>query len=333
MNKLLNIVKSVSIVRTDVQRKNYSTRAEFIADSDVVERAEQIAERIEAMGLRTNILVWSKNIATDLMNASPDIVVNLVESVDGSTLKASLVPGFFELLGIPYTGASTQAYLLSSSKSQFKDHLFEYSLPTPRYQLITSLSEKISQVATRLPVIVKPNLHIGGSVGLDDLSVCVEWEQVGTQVKKILEHYSSTALIEEFIEGRELSVILIEQGNDLDIYFGEKVFNSKTDKRKIDFLSWDAVWKEDDAFAYSPYVDKSGYLTSICRESFKALGLTGYAKYDIRLNNQNRPYIIDINPNCSLGPNDNAINLVPALSGVKFEDSLVHILNSALTRK
>lgn len=328
-----SLVKDALILHTNVQRRDYISEEEFIADSDVVERAAAIADILESHGVKTDIKPWSEKIPLQLYQEKPSVVINLVETVKGNTMAASAIPALFQLMGINYTGATNQVFLQTSNKAQVKDTLFEYDLPTPQYELVTDITDKIPKSSVEFPMIIKPNTHVGGSVGIDDTSVCNTWKHVYSKVNRLLDEYDTPVLVEEFIEGRELTAVVIQDEHELSVYFGEKVFKQKPDKRSFSFLSWNAVWNEEDAFEYAPYVDKSGYLTTICKEAFEVFELSGYVKFDIRLNKQNRPYIIDVNANSSLGPNDEAIANVPRLYGVPFEQTLYKIIKSSLKRE
>ncbi|PIY17557.1 hypothetical protein COZ14_02675, partial [Candidatus Dojkabacteria bacterium CG_4_10_14_3_um_filter_Dojkabacteria_WS6_41_9] len=258
---------------------------------------------------------------------SPDVIINMVETVDGDTLKASSAYETIATLRIPYTGVDAKTFVLNCYKDAFKECLLENHVSTPAYAIIDSLNNIDSeQITPLLPAMVKLNTHMGGSIGMDETAICYTLEQVRTRCETIMKTFKSKALVEKYIKGKELTGIAIQRDNDIDVFVGQKIFSAD-----YSFCSWKAVWIDEDSYAYNgPYDDSDGKIRELCIGGFRACGVTGYAKFDILVDQDGTPYIVDINPNCSLGQYDSAIDVVPSLFGRKFEVSLFAIINTAL---
>lgn len=322
-------LKRIAIVHTNVIRQDYPTEQEYLSDLDVVERATAIMKLLESHGFTVIRLAWNSEVITAIREFNPEVIINMVETVDGDTLKSRSAFETLDSLNIPYTGVNTEAFALNCFKHQFKEKLTEKHVSTPEYTIVESMDTFTPlEVSPLLPAMVKLNTHMGGSIGMDDTAICTNLEQVRTRCETIINTYSSKALVERYIKGKELTGIVIENPDGTyGAFFGQKRFTGD-----YHFCSWKAVWADEDSYSYDgAYPDPEGKLRDLVVGGFEACNnARGYAKFDILIDQNDVPYIVDINPNSSLGMYDSAIDIVPALYGRKFEDSLFAIINTAL---
>jgi len=321
-------VRRIAIVYSNVLRENYHTEQEFLSDNDVVERATDIQKLLESEGFVVAQFPWKKGVQKSVLAFKPDIILNMIETVDGNVLKSHIAYAEVEALGIPFTGCDAQAQEMNYYKSRYKESLIARNVSTPEYTLVENMDQfNPIEISPLLPAMVKLDKHMGGSIGMDDTAICTSLEQAQARCQSIINTFGSKALVERYIKGKELTGIVIEHDDGTyDTYFGQKKFTGD-----YHFCSWKAVWADDDSYNYdSAYPDPDNILRKLCIDGFEAIRARGYAKFDILVDATEKPYIVDINPNCSFGMHDSAIDIVPTLYGRKFKQTLFAVLNTAL---
>jgi len=323
------ILQRIAIVHTNVLRENYPTEQEYLSDLDVVERATGIKALLEENGFTVVLLNWDSSVVEKIREFAPEVIINMVETVDGDTLKADSAFKTLESLNIPYTGVDTAGFVLNCYKHLFKERLIEHHVSTPEYTIVESMEQFAPiTISPLLPAMVKLNTHMGGSIGMDDTAICTTLEQARTRCETLIKTYKSKALVERYIKGKELTGIVIEHADGThEAYFGQKKFTGD-----YHFCSWKAVWADDDSYNYDgAYPDPSNILRDLCISGFIACGARGYAKFDILIDENEKPYIVDINPNCSFGMHDSAIDIVPTLYGHTFLETLYAVINTGVS--
>ena len=328
---LLKSIRHIAILHTDFKRSYYHTENEYISDSDVKERSETICKILQKYGFNASVYKWGNDFINIIKKDDTDLVINLVESIRGDGNLVHTIPAFFELFGISYTGSGSTSLNLNSNKFLTKELLKEYGVPTPGYTFITDRKDHVPK-SLKYPLIVKLNTHLGGSIGIDNMSVCENEVELKKKIDQMFSVYKTPLIVEEFIDGRELSALVIETEKGLKTYIGEKVFNKEYKDGKYDLCSWDKVWTNEDAYGYEKFDDPKGRIKKLCEKVFNIFEASGYIKYDIRLDKDNKPYFIDININSSFGYHS-AIDNVPKMYGVSFEDTLFEVILSARRKK
>ena len=140
-----------------------------------------------------------------------DIVFNLAEAFGGTNKHETLIPAMLEALEIPFTGATAQNMHLTLDKEKTKLAVFHYDIPVPEYQVMRN-ADDVFQSHLRFPLIVKP-IREEASIGIQIGSVVNSAANLRERVALVLDKYAQPALIEQFIEGREISVGIV--GNRL----------------------------------------------------------------------------------------------------------------------
>jgi D-alanine-D-alanine ligase len=251
----------------------------------------------------------------------PDLVINLVDSVKGDESLASAIPGVFELLNLPYTGADILGMSLDTNKFLVKKLLQQHGLPVPHYQLLNDPHGYLDPTL-RYPLISKLNA-IHGSVEITADAVSETEAHLRRRLRSLIRTYKQPVLVEEFIAGREITAILLE-GARKRVYLAEKVF---TRPAKYMFLTFEDQWgPAEPAFHYSPYSDP--VLREVISKAFDVVNMFDYGKFDLRLDQSGRYFIIDANCNPAFGPKelDVALSVILDLYGISFEQILKRLL-------
>ncbi len=321
-------IKLVGIAYSKAEREYFPTEEAYISEEEVFGRAKVLQKILKQMGFEAKLYPGDETLMNNIQEDRPDLVLNLVDTVRGTELLSTCIPAVLDLAQIPYTGSGMYTFTLSSNKVLIKELLIAHDIPTPKYQLVKNWKEPISK-RTKYPVITKLNNYHGG-VGITNDAISENEKHLRKRLRYLINTYKSPVVVEEFIDGRELSAIVLEGRKD-SVYIGEKIFKS-TKKRKYNFCSFDATWLEEDSYYYEKFKN-SGRVTRLSKKAFDLLGMADYAKFDIRMDNKKRIYFIDCNTNPALGPDtcDCAIGNITKLYGVPFKKVLSKIMASALS--
>jgi len=307
--------------------------------------AEQEYENIETALLEAGYRVASFNVKDRferlfnfLTRRKIDIVFNLVEFFNGRPEREMNVAAFYELLQIPYTGAPPFALALCQNKPRAKEILRAHGLPTPRSMTIRSMDQFKSRHGLRYPVIVKPACE-DGSGGIENESIVSNIDDLKARVDYVLKDFQMDALVEEFIEGRELNVAVIGNGEEKKVLPISEIQFGGMPSHLYKIVSYQAKWEPlHEAYhktipscpANVPqYVAK--HAQEIALKATEALGTRDYARVDMRLNKNNELFILEVNPNPNLSEGTGIARSAEA-AGLSFSELLSNIVESAQKR-
>jgi D-alanine-D-alanine ligase len=261
-------------------------------------------------------------------------IFNNCDSYNGNNLGAVEVIRLIERMGFKHTGALADSIQLCIDKPRSKERLIQLGVPTPRFQVFTSLNGDFS---LEYPVIVKPSVE-DASMGIDLDSVVSNHDCLVRKVAHILEKYDEPAMVEEFVCGRELAVAMWGNENVEILPIAEEDF-SCVENPLEQLLTFDSKWKTD-----SPYYQniparvpaslsrkESLVVKKAAEDSFRAMGLRDFGRVDIRFNN-GIPYVIDVNELPDLSPDAGFWNSARA-TGIMYPQMVETILNFALKRE
>jgi D-alanine-D-alanine ligase len=239
-----------------------------------------------------------------------DVVLNLC---DGCTVDGE--PGVevidaLEARGLPYTGARRTAYWLGSDKVRMKLHFLNAGVRTARFQVVDDPDEPLDPNGPSFPLFVKPR-DAAGSAGVGLTSRVDDPDALRERLREIIPTYGP-ALVEEFIDGRELSVGVIGEADGpgepdltilppVEVRFGPaypescrvQTFETKFDPSSPLFHGYELICP-------APLeADEAKAVVDTARAAYRAIQGTGYGRVDMRLG-PDGPYVLEVNPNCSL---------------------------------
>jgi D-alanine-D-alanine ligase len=313
------------------------------AREDVRNVAHDVLRILRSSGFETGEVGITNDVGAaiaELSAQAPHAVFNLCESIHGDNRFEALMPSLMDLHGIPYTGSCPFALSLALRKEKVKDILRGCSVPVPRGYLVATVAE-CAGLDLSFPVIVKPARE-DASVGICMDSVVAERNAVQQRVAHVLEHYRQPALVEEFIEGREIYVSVLERvGDEPQIFpFFEIDFSDlPVDLPKI--VSFEGKWVEDSVEFRGPRPVRCEGLSPELRaavantalRAFRGAGLRDYGRLDIRLSAAGIPYVIDVNPNCDLSDLAGGYSRAAKAAGFSYKQLILHIVDLALSRR
>lgn len=305
-----------------------------VSDNDIL---RTVAEIEKAIGREHEVLPvkFSREMIGKLDREPVDIVFNLCESYSGDPQGESWIAGYFELMDVPYTGSGPLTLALCLNKAKCKQILQANKIPTPKYQVFSATSQKLD-ANLNFPLIVKPLLE-DASVGIDQGSVVKNKLELFKKIDHIIETYDQPAIVEEFIQGREINAAIIGNGSDITILpLSEIIF--EMDPSCPGIVDFDAKWTEGSTSykgtrgvcpAELPR-DVEILAKSAAREAYRALGLRDYGRVDIRIKD-NRPYVIEVNPNPGIG-GDSGFFRSCRHAGMTYEEMILKIISKTSSR-
>ena len=311
-----------------------------LSEIGVVEEMEDIKAALNALGYRTTIFnVDSKfyRLIDYLRGDRPDLVFNLVESVENDSALEMAVAGVYDLMKVPYTGAGPLALGIALQKHRVKEILTYHGIRTPKFQVFGVKDRIVLREGMPYPLIVKPSQE-DASVGIDDLSVVYTLADLRKRVRFIQHEYDQPAIVEQYIDGREMNVALIGNRPPVPLPISEIDFSGLTeDMHKI--VSYEAKWMHG-TIAYEGTKgvcpaeltsQQEARIKETAVRCFELIGCRDYARVDFRLSREGVPYVLEVNPNPDIS-DDAGFARSARAEGYTFPEIVGKIVESALER-
>jgi D-alanine-D-alanine ligase len=309
----------------------------------VAEEIAQIVECVREGGhdcVSINIADNYDNLIHALDQERPDAVMNLIEWFHDDLENETHVPSIFELLGVSYTGNKPLALSLCQKKPTAKALIAAHGLPVPR-GITVETGGAPKDLALRYPLIVKPAFD-DASGGIDAGSVVRTRAELDARVQMVVGDHKMPALVEEFIEGREIHCAILG-GEPLPLYEMEFKQGSKDNEGRTlpGIITYRAKW---DPFSRDHYAMESkcpvddlepeivANIQAIAVRAYQVLGCRDYARVDMRLDPKTgEPFILEVNPNPDLADGCAFAQCVRA-SGRTYGQAIQEIVGFALER-
>ena len=265
----------------------------------------------------------------------PQIAFNLLEGFDDITIFDQNVVSHLELLKLSYTGCNPRGLLLSRDKSLSKKLLAYHRIAVPEFEVFRAGRPVRRPKRLAFPLIVKP-LTQEASVGISQASVVDTEEKLRERVAFVHQSIGTSAIAEQYIEGRELYVGIL--GNQVlqsfpvwELFFT----NMPADARRIatDRVKWSVKYQQKYGIESGPAKDLPEAVCEriqhTCKRAYRALELSGYARVDLRLDGDGRVWVIEANPNPQIARGEDFAASAEK-AGVGYEALLQRILNLGL---
>lgn len=322
------------------------------ADLDSEKTVNALVGAIREGGHECEFLEGDITILDTIRKYRPDICFNICEGHFGDGREAQ-VPAILEMLRIPYTGSKVLTLSLALDKSMTKRVLSYHELPTPPFQAFERADETLNE-DMEFPLFVKPSRE-GTGMGVSAKSIVNNHTELREQVEYIIGRYKQTALVEKFIEGREVTLGLV--GN-LVGPAARRMPDDDSTPRILEGLEFfppmevDLKPFEDSDIVYGNRlkVDLAAELNYLCPAPletdllsdlewytaavFRVTGALDVSRVDFRLDIHDKwkPYILEINPLPGLSPGISDLVIEAEAAGIGHTELVNKILNTALRR-
>ncbi|PCJ52296.1 MAG: hypothetical protein COA79_24520 [Planctomycetota bacterium] len=265
----------------------------------------------------------------------PDVIFNMLECFDNDRRHESNFAGLLDLMGVPFTGCPPVSMTLCRNKFFTKRILAPHRIKFPKSVIFPLGITNRSLKKLEYPLFIKP-LGQEGSDGITQSSFAETESACLSRVKFIHDSLEVDVLVEEYIEGREIYASVL--GNDrLRVLPLREMIFSKFPEDKPKFATFKAKWDEDfrkkwgikNTMASNIPEDVEKRIKKISRTTYKALGLSGYGRLDIRLTPDNEIYVIEVNPNPNVS-DDDELALSAKKANIPYHKLIGKIINLAL---
>ena len=294
----------------------------------------------------------TRRLCSFLSTEQPEIIFNCCESIMGQSKLEMNVAAMYELFRIPYTGSPPLALGLALDKALAKAVFLAHGIPTPRHQLFEDKTVAFVDPQLRFPLIVKP-VHEDASIGIDANAIVNDPAALAKRVEFIYSEFEQPSLAEEYIDGRELNVALIQTSESKEpgrpaVNFPSPVFHTlpvseitfhRVPEGMPHIVSYEAKWVEESPMYRTTLPECPADLpertraeaSAIALRAAHAIGLCDYGRIDMRLDSNGKLYVLEANPNPDISEDAGFMRAAQA-SGRTFAGTINEILNCAAER-
>jgi len=300
--------------------------ADWKMEYDVIETLREQGHDVRVLGIHDDL----SGIRPTASDFSPHVVFNLLEAFAGVTTFDQNVVSYLELLRLSYTGCNPRGLMLARDKALSKKLLAYHRIPVPEFTVVRPGRKATLPKRMGFPVIVK-SLFFESSAGISQASVVETDEQLQRRVQFIHENLGTAAIVERFVDGRELYVGVL--GNErLEILpVWEMSFAQMPENRwriATERVKWSTQYQKrhgimTDRAALEPAA--ADRIRHIAGRAYRALDLNGYARIDLRMDSDGRVFVLEANPNPNLAYGEDFAESAE-VAGLSYERLLERII-------
>ncbi|HZR24808.1 MAG TPA: ATP-grasp domain-containing protein [Vicinamibacterales bacterium] len=307
------------------------TSAPWRTEYDVISTLTAMGHEVRALGVHDDL----GEIRRLHDEWKPHIAFNLLEGFDDITIFDQNVVSHLELLKLAYTGCNPRGLLLARDKSLSKKLLAYHRVNVPDFEVFRIGRPVRRSKRLPFPLIVK-SLTQEASIGISQASVVDTDDKLKERVTFIHESIGTAAIVEQYIEGREIYVGIIGNSQLQALPVWELHFTSMPEGvRRIatDRVKWSVKYQKKYGIDSGPAKDlseeKADELQHVCKRAYRALELSGYARIDLRLDEAGTAWVLEANPNPQIAKGEDFAASAERV-GLNYEAVLQRILNLGL---
>lgn len=317
---------------TDKSRKGFLPLNEALLEDK--QKEETVKDLLEVLSKKYDCIRMTAddNIIKNLRYEKVDLIFNLCNGLVGDSKLAQL-PALFEFLNIPYTGSSIMGHGLATNKN-YSSTIFQASnVPTPKFFPVFNIKE-IEDIDLEFPIIIKPNDE-GSSRGIHQDSLVFNKEELYNKVKEELTLYNPPIILNEYIQGLELSIGIIGNGDYMRVLPIQELDLLQLPEEMHKFYSFEvkAYLKTHIAYHIPARLSENEYdlISTTAIKAFNSLGLKDYGRVDIIYSN-GIPYVLEINSLPGLKIGQSSLYRMAEETDFGYEGLVYEIVESARKR-
>lgn len=331
---------SVLILHNDPKPSDHG-RVYAESEAGVLAEVRAVSQALDKLSIphRTVGVRRFEDLPAVLSAADEPVVFNLVEGFWAEDKRENLVQTLITAFGKACTGNDAQSLLLTLDKWECKTLLAAAGLPTPQGLIVRPGQSVPTKGLFDGPYIVKP-VQTDASEGIDKTSIIQKRGKALTDaVKRIHEKMSQPALIEPYIEGRELNVSVISRKGELEVLPLAEIDFSAFEEGRPRIVGYEAKWLEDSfEFNHTPRVIPAPLpkrlaeeIRDLAKAACRALHCFEYCRVDFRLDKAGRPYVLEVNANPDISPDAGFAAAIEA-AGVSYKAFVRLLIDNAIDR-
>lgn len=309
------------------------------AEWDTWETINAVKNAIETYH-HVDLIEADYNAYEQLKESNCDIVFNIAEGFNGLSREAQ-IPAILDMLNIPYSGSDPLTLAICLDKARTKEILSYYKIPNANFLLVNHLNQ-LQELNFDFPMVAKP-IGEGSSKGIYSSSFVKNPKELLQETKRILNEYNQPALVEEFLPGREFTVAVLGNGVDAEVLPIVEISYSDFPDDFIPIYSYEAKWildtREKPLNVFSCPAKINFSLENIIKETalntYKVLRCRDWSRIDIRLDKNEVPNVIEVNPLPGILPNPEDNSCYPKAArtvGLSYTDMINKVLYVAAKR-
>jgi D-alanine-D-alanine ligase len=298
---------------------------------DVVSTLRKLGHQVQPLGVKSDLGV----IRTAIEEWRPHIAFNLLEEFDGISVYDQNVVSYLELLHVPYTGCNPRGLMLARDKALAKKVLSYHRIPYPDFMVVPQGRSVKRPKELTFPLIVK-SLSEEASLGISQASIVEDDEKLKERVAFIHHSVGTGALVERYIEGREFYVGIIGNGHIQVLPVWELVMDKlPEDARRIatQRVKWSRKYQDKYGITSEEATNlpagKAEEIQHMAKRVYRALGLSGYARIDVRMDAEGIVYVLEANPNPQIAHDEDFADSAEK-ADYSYKDLLQELLNVGL---
>ncbi|OQW47340.1 MAG: D-alanine--D-alanine ligase [Nitrospira sp. HN-bin3] len=307
--------------------KSVAWRTEY----DVVSALKKLGHDVHPLGVKSDLSV----IHSAIDQWKPDIAFNLLEEFDGVAVYDQHVVSYLELLHMPYTGCNPRGLMLARDKVLTKKVLAFHRIPYPDFMEVPQGRSAKRPKQLTFPLIVK-SVTEEASLGISQASIVEDDDKLSERVAFIHNSVGSGALVERYIEGRELYVGIIGNGQLQVLPVWELILDKLPDDAKriaTERVKWSGKYQQKYGItsreAEQLPEGKAHEIQDLAKRVYRALGLNGYARIDMRMDAEGQLYVLEANPNPQIAEDEDFADSAQE-TGYAYAELLQELLNVGL---
>ena len=299
-------------------------------EADVLSSLQRLGHEFDVLPLYDNVPA----IVNKLTAFQPDIVFNLSESFRRDRAHEPNIPALLDLMRVRYTGAGPEGLFLCKDKALAKKLLTYHHIRVSRFS-VSHRGHSLRKLKNfSFPAFVKP-VGQESSEGIAKASFAKTEHEALERARYIHEKFQCDALIEEYIDGRELYISVVGS-QKLTVFPPRELFFEHVPDEEPKFATakakWDESYREKWGIHNGPSAPlprgTSTRLFDIARKVYRLLKIRGPGRLDVRLTPSGDVVVMEANPNPSLARDEDFAQSALA-AGLEYDALIQKILDTA----
>ena len=227
----------VAVLSNIFKEKDYNLKD---VEDDLTLTGNAVIKALKSFNHEVEFFDVNEKTFEKLRRSNVEFAFNVCERFNGNSLFEPHVASMLELLNIPYTGSGPWALSLCMNKVRVKEILLQNGIPTPKYQVFYSRNKKLDP-ELKFPLIVKPAM-MDNSIGINNDNVVYDEAGLRSKVGFINRTYGQPALVEEYIEGRDIDAGVLGNGNNIIALPLAEISYEEFPQNKNKIFSYEPKW-------------------------------------------------------------------------------------------
>lgn len=332
--RVLLLVHDLLVPPPDAEELDWEETYSYQMELDVQVALRELGHEVETLGVGEDLDLIRRRVE----QFRPDVAFNVLTDFHGITAYEAHVVSYLELLKVPYTGCNPRGITLGNDKALCKKILMWHGVPCPEFTSFRPGERRKPRLPDGLeyPVIVKSAIE-HGSTGLSQASVVQTDRQLERRVAFMFDKVGGEVIAERFVPGRELTVAVVGNGRRVHTLPVWEVWYSKLPKGKhaiaTERVKWNVDYAQSIGIKTGPArrlpQEKQDEAQRIARDAYEALGLSGYARMDFRMDEAGNLFVIEANVNPDLTEIED-FSEAAAAYGWSYQDLVQEVLEAGM---